>query len=106
MGEGPSGTADPVDTQRTRACFARSSIHQTCETLHITGFYALIAAVVVDGSLNGPCLRLVKETLYACDESFAHGDRCFRHHAVALRLYRLGDQTILFRITGGIFGAG
>src|SRR5262249_47039779 len=106
MGEGPSGTADHVDTPRTRAYFARSSVHQTWQALHITGFCALTAALVVDGSLNGACLPLVKETLYAGDESLAHGDRCFRHHAVALCLHRFGDQTILFRIPGGIFGAG
>src|SRR5689334_8975603 len=102
MGEGPSRTADHVDAPRTRAYFARPSVHQTWQVLHITGFCALTAAVVVDGSLNGACLPLVKKTLYACYESLAHSDRCFRHHAVAVRLYRPGDETILLRVTGGI----
>src|SRR5262249_18428101 len=106
VGEGPSGTADRVDTPRTRACFARSSVHQTWQVLHITRFCALTAAVVVDGGINGACLPLVEKTLYACYESLAHGGRCFRHYAVAVRVHRVGDQTILFRITGGILGVG
>src|SRR5262245_19000942 len=99
MGEGPSGAANHVDAPRTGANFARSSVHQTWQALHITGFCALTTAVIVDSSIDGACLRLVKETLYACDESLAHGNRRFRHDAVALRLYRLGDQAIVFRIS-------
>src|SRR5262245_46622622 len=105
MGEGPSRPADHMDTPRTRTYFARPSVHQTWQALHITGFCALTAAVVVDGSLNGACLPLVKETLYTWDEPLAHGRRCFRHDVVALCLYRVGDQAVLFRITVRIFGA-
>src|SRR4030095_7585513 len=88
-----------VDSPWTRAYFARSSVHQTWQALHIPGFCALTAATVVDSSLTGICLPLVKETLHAWDESLAHADRCFRHHAVAVRLYRVGDQASVFRVT-------
>src|SRR5262245_20509718 len=105
MGEGPSGTADHVDAPRTVANFARSSVHQTWQALHNTGFCALAAAVIVDSSINGACLRLVKKTVHPSDESLAHGNRRFRHDAVALRLYRFGDQAIVFRISCRLFGA-
>src|SRR5207249_870242 len=106
LGKRPPCATGGVDTSRSAAVAAGSSVCQARKTLGLSRFCALTGTCIPDRRPLDDPLHLVTRVLHARNEPATDSYRSFRDDAVALCVHRPRNQTIILRLSGGLFGIG
>src|SRR5262245_45454215 len=85
-----------MDPPWTYPFASRSPVHKARQAICDTGFCRLVATCAVDCCLINDRVSLVDQTLHAGHEPAADDDWSLRHHALAICVYRAGNQAIVF----------